>query len=264
MVLNINFKMIILRQNNYAESKHGVFNYYIEHESDLDDVEKRKFEALKKKYPDVWEEVKSGRNTGSNTKYNYGGEYNYNYNWEDFKKDYKDHLKEYKKEAKKAAGLMGGLYAGNIAARVGDKLIKEKRRSKINEKVGKREKLKLSERQRLEQYKEMTEKQKSNLLHGSKKYVIGRTAREAFRSGLSGAANGSIIGTVFNLRHPYKGARNSAVVCGSVGLGIGALKGYEKGKKELSRVSKSDKEKDLVKVSQGKMTETEYKKKYNL
>jgi hypothetical protein len=252
--------MIILRQNIYAETKHGVFQYYIDHMNELDDVEKRKFEALKKKYPDVWEEVNSG-------KYKRQQEQQHNHtsssrsweeSWEGYKKS-DQHASNWVEDMKKSLKITTGLSAAAIGTTLGHNIASQIRRNKATKKAGKRENIGRTNRARLEMYKGLTERQKENLESGKGKFVAGRTIGQAIRAGLGNAAVGSAIGGLYA---GSRGSKYGAVSGAAYGSLHGGLAGYKRGKREIDRTRKSEKERDLVKVSRGKMTESEFKDKW--
>lgn len=159
---------------------------------------------------------------------------------------------------KKSMKITTGLSAAAIGTTLGHNIASQIRRNKATKKAGKRENIGRTNRARLEMYKGLTERQKENLEKGNGKFVAGRTAGQAIRSGLADAAIGSAIGGIGG----SKGSKSGAAIFGLKGAILGGVSGYTRGEREISRTRRSEKERDLVKVSRGKMTESEFKDKW--
>lgn len=268
--------MIILRQKEFA---FGGFDWAFDSEgklrTDMSEEDQRKFEAMKKKYPNEWKEHQRKQQEKPNEN-----------PFEDYYKRSEDR-KKIMKRSKQAFGVSMGTTGADIANSIIKSRIRGNRKEKIDEEVGHDKRMKKSDRAELNILKTKSKKSKQALAdaldenksdrertRAAKKY-IRREAWDKAEEGLfRGASIGSSIGRLGGMMKETnttlgKNELTGTLVGTGVGAGLGALRWGLRSKKAnkkilegLRNAKDQEKAKSKVKVARGEMTESEFVEKH--
>lgn len=286
--------MIILRQKEFA---FGGFDWAFDSDgklrTDMSEEDQRKFEAMKKKHPNEWQEFQKRQEEGGGSSGSSGPRMYQNGSKVYTEEEMKRELGKMKKRKNAAFGISVGTWGADIANSAIKSKVREKRKEDVDEVVGHDKRMKRSDRSEINTLKTKSKKSKQALADtldekkstkerdkAAKKYI----RREAWDKAEEGAFRGANIGSTFGrIGGMFKEANDNTkqitglgknelygtLVGTGVGAGIGALKWGLRSKKANKKIleglkNSNDKEKakSKVKVAQGKMTEEEFVKKH--
>lgn len=288
--------MIILRQREFG---FGGFEWAFDSNgnlrSDMSEEDKHKFEAMRKKHPEEWEEFQrrkkedrgSSRSNSGPRMYRNGSKV---YTEEEMNRE----LGKMKKRKNVAFGISMGTWGADMANAAIKSKIRENRKEDMDEATGHDKRMKRSDRAEIGILKTKSKKSKQALADAldekktseerkkaSKKYVRREAWDKAEEGVFRGANIGSSLGRIGGMMKEAsdnfgkgttglgKNELYGTLIGTGVGAGAGALKWGLRSKKankkileDLKKSENKEKAKSKVKVAQGKMTEEEFVDKY--
>ncbi len=282
--------MIVLRQKEFG---FGGFDWAFDSEgnlrTDLTEEDQRKFEVMKKKHPQEWEEFqrrqKEKKSRSSQDSDQYYGDYGYGPTSDEQIKN----MGKWYQRKRASRAISYGAWAADLINTGIKSEVRKSRKKGIDSIVGRDKRMKRLDRLEIDDLKYKSDKSKKALHDSidenktteerekaSKKYVRRESLDKTSDGLLRGADIGSSIGRLSGIGKELMngGDYGKSEITGTlVGTGIGAsvgalrsgLKARKASKKFLEHLKNSEdkeKAKDKIKVARGKMTESEYVEKH--